>query len=62
MTSWTLAAREQRPLTFTLHPEILGRPHRLTVLDELLRAAREHACEVVTLERSAHRFQRDGMK
>jgi peptidoglycan-N-acetylglucosamine deacetylase len=33
-----LAAAESRPLTLTLHPEILGRPHRLDVLRRALDA------------------------
>ena len=34
-----LAAEERRPVTVTLHPEILGRPHRV----DLLRGVLEHA-------------------
>ena len=30
------AVAERRHLTFTLHPEILGRPHRIAVLQRLL--------------------------
>jgi peptidoglycan/xylan/chitin deacetylase (PgdA/CDA1 family) len=30
------AAAEQRHITFTLHPEILGRPHRIGVLQRLI--------------------------
>jgi peptidoglycan-N-acetylglucosamine deacetylase len=35
------AVAEDRHITYTLHPEILGRPHRLGVLRRLLEAARE---------------------
>jgi peptidoglycan/xylan/chitin deacetylase (PgdA/CDA1 family) len=35
-----LAAAEARPLTLTLHPEILGRPHRIDVLRRALEDAR----------------------
>jgi peptidoglycan-N-acetylglucosamine deacetylase len=37
------ATAEQRHITYTLHPEVLGRPHRLPVLQRLLEAARESA-------------------
>ena len=42
-----LAADERRPITLTLHPDILGRPHRI----DLLRRVLEHAArlEVPTL-------------
>jgi peptidoglycan-N-acetylglucosamine deacetylase len=33
------AVAEERHITYTLHPEILGRPHRLPVLERLLDAA-----------------------
>jgi peptidoglycan/xylan/chitin deacetylase (PgdA/CDA1 family) len=38
-----LAAAERRPLTLTLHPEILGRPHRADVLRRVLELARRCA-------------------
>jgi peptidoglycan/xylan/chitin deacetylase (PgdA/CDA1 family) len=38
-----LAATEHRPLTLTLHPEILGRPHRVDVLRRVLAVARRHS-------------------
>ena len=44
-----LAVREHRPITFTLHPDILGRPHRIDVLRRLLDAARALACPAITL-------------
>jgi peptidoglycan/xylan/chitin deacetylase (PgdA/CDA1 family) len=44
-----LAVREDRPITFTLHPDILGRAHRLDVLRRLLDAARALDCNFVTL-------------
>ncbi|MDA0184364.1 polysaccharide deacetylase family protein [Solirubrobacter phytolaccae] len=37
-----LAAKEDRPVTLTLHPEILGRPERAHVLREVLTAAARH--------------------
>ncbi len=36
------AADEDRDVTFTLHPEILGRPHRIDVLRRLLDAVTGH--------------------
>ena len=45
-----IAAAEQRPLTVTLHPEILGRPHRVAVLERLLADAAELGCPASTLE------------
>jgi peptidoglycan/xylan/chitin deacetylase (PgdA/CDA1 family) len=43
-----VAQRERRPLTVTLHPEILGRPHRLDVLRWLLDAATLDEVPIVT--------------
>lgn len=42
------AIDEDRPLTVTLHPEILGRPHRVDVLRRLLDAACAAGLELVT--------------
>ena len=36
------AGGEDRDVTFTLHPEILGRPHRIDVLRRLLDAVTGH--------------------
>jgi peptidoglycan-N-acetylglucosamine deacetylase len=51
-----LAVREARPVVFTLHPDILGRAHRLDVLRRVLDAARTLGCAAVSLGRiaSAH--------
>jgi peptidoglycan/xylan/chitin deacetylase (PgdA/CDA1 family) len=49
----SLAAREHRPITFTLHPDILGRPYRLDVLRRVLDAARSFGCEPARLSRLA---------
>ncbi len=43
-----LAAAEARPLTFTLHPEILGRPHRADVLRRVLEDAARLGLPAVT--------------
>jgi peptidoglycan-N-acetylglucosamine deacetylase len=43
-----LAAAEDRPLTLTLHPEILGRPHRADVLRRALEYAGELGMELVS--------------
>jgi peptidoglycan/xylan/chitin deacetylase (PgdA/CDA1 family) len=48
-----LAVAEERLLTVTLHPEILGRPHRVAVLERLLDRARELRCPTVTLAAAA---------
>jgi len=42
------AIDEDRHLTVTLHPEILGRPHRVDVLRRLLDTARAAGVELVT--------------
>jgi peptidoglycan/xylan/chitin deacetylase (PgdA/CDA1 family) len=42
------AAAEERHVTYTLHPEILGRPHRIAVLQRLLDAVRESGAEHLT--------------
>ena len=36
-----LAEAERRHITFTLHPEILGRPHRVAILERLIDDAQE---------------------
>jgi peptidoglycan-N-acetylglucosamine deacetylase len=43
-----LAAAEDRELTLTLHPEILGRPHRVDVVRAVLRRAAELGVPAVT--------------
>ncbi|WP_053226457.1 polysaccharide deacetylase family protein [Solirubrobacter soli] len=43
-----LAADERRAITLTLHPEILGRPHRADILRRVLDLARELGFEAVT--------------
>jgi peptidoglycan/xylan/chitin deacetylase (PgdA/CDA1 family) len=43
-----LAAAEDRELTLTLHPEILGRPHRVDVLRSVLALAAELGMPAVT--------------
>jgi peptidoglycan/xylan/chitin deacetylase (PgdA/CDA1 family) len=43
-----LAATEGRAITLTLHPEILGRPHRVDVLRRVLELARRRGLEPVT--------------
>jgi peptidoglycan/xylan/chitin deacetylase (PgdA/CDA1 family) len=48
-----LAATERRAITLTLHPEILGRPHRVDVLRRVLERARRRALEPVTHRRLA---------
>ena len=47
------ANAEERHVTFTLHPEILGRPHRLVVLRRLLEAVRESGAAHLTHSRAA---------
>jgi peptidoglycan-N-acetylglucosamine deacetylase len=43
-----VAAAEVRPLTFTLHPEILGRPSRIDVLRRILDDARRLGIPAIT--------------
>lgn len=43
-----LACEEARPLTVTLHPEILGRPHRLDLLRRVLEHAARRGIPAVT--------------
>jgi peptidoglycan/xylan/chitin deacetylase (PgdA/CDA1 family) len=51
------AIEEQRPLTVTMHPEVIGRPHRLVILERLLRQALEAGIEIVTHEDLAAAFR-----
>jgi peptidoglycan-N-acetylglucosamine deacetylase len=43
-----LAAGEGRPITLTLHPDILGRPHRIDVLRRVLEQAGRHGVPTLT--------------
>jgi peptidoglycan/xylan/chitin deacetylase (PgdA/CDA1 family) len=43
-----LAAGDQRAITLTLHPEILGRPHRVEIVRQVLELAGELGLPVVT--------------
>jgi peptidoglycan-N-acetylglucosamine deacetylase len=52
-----LTAAERRPLTVTLHPEILGRPHRVDVLRRLLERVRTLGVEPLTHGRLAGRLR-----
>ena len=52
------ASAERRHVTFTLHPEILGRPHRLVVLERLLEAVRESGATHLTHSRAAELARR----
>jgi peptidoglycan-N-acetylglucosamine deacetylase len=49
------AARERRHVTFTLHPEILGRPHRIGALDAIVRRVIALGGQLVTHETAAQR-------
>jgi peptidoglycan/xylan/chitin deacetylase (PgdA/CDA1 family) len=49
----SLATREDRPIVFTLHPDILGRAHRLDVLRRVIDAARTLDCDFAPLCRLA---------
>lgn len=57
-----LAAAEARALTITVHPEIIGRPHRLAVLRRVLAAASDAGCAIRPLAAiaSAHVGEQDG--
>ena len=46
-----LAATEDRTITLTLHPEVLGRPHRVDLLSDVL--AQAHSLELPILMHSA---------
>jgi peptidoglycan/xylan/chitin deacetylase (PgdA/CDA1 family) len=47
------AVAEERHITFTLHPEILGRPYRVALLERLLEAVRKSGAEHITHARAA---------
>jgi peptidoglycan/xylan/chitin deacetylase (PgdA/CDA1 family) len=61
---WTreidLAADEQRAITVTLHPEILGRPHRVPLLRRVLAHAAARDVPALTHAEIATRFRRPG--
>lgn len=48
MRELELATTEERPITLTLHPEIVGRPHRLDVLRRVLERAAELGMRTLT--------------
>jgi peptidoglycan-N-acetylglucosamine deacetylase len=52
------AVAEERHITYTLHPEILGRPYRLPVLQRLLEAIRDRGATHVTHSRAAELARR----
>jgi peptidoglycan-N-acetylglucosamine deacetylase len=47
------AVRERRLLTITMHPEVIGRPHRLAALERVIGVALEEAVPLVTHELAA---------
>jgi peptidoglycan/xylan/chitin deacetylase (PgdA/CDA1 family) len=47
------AVREQRLLTITMHPEVIGRPHRLAALERVIEVAVEEAVPLVTHQLAA---------
>jgi peptidoglycan/xylan/chitin deacetylase (PgdA/CDA1 family) len=51
-----LAAAEDRPLTITLHPDILGRPHRIDILRLTLQLAATLGMRTLTHAALATRF------
>jgi peptidoglycan/xylan/chitin deacetylase (PgdA/CDA1 family) len=61
---WTreidLAAEERRPITVTLHPEILGRPHRVSLLRRVLDHAQARGIPPATHAEVATRCRRPG--
>jgi len=61
---WTreieLAALERRAITVTLHPEILGRPHRVGMLRRALEHAADRGVPTVTHSQLATRCRRPG--
>jgi peptidoglycan-N-acetylglucosamine deacetylase len=52
------ALAEERHITYTLHPEILGRPYRLPVLQRLLEAVRESGTRHLTHAEAAEAARR----
>jgi peptidoglycan/xylan/chitin deacetylase (PgdA/CDA1 family) len=40
-------------LTYTFHPHVLGRGHRLIMLEKLIRRLRENGARFVTMEQAA---------
>jgi peptidoglycan/xylan/chitin deacetylase (PgdA/CDA1 family) len=61
---WTreidLASDERRPITVTLHPEVLGRPHRAPLLRRVLEHAAARGIPAVTHAELATRCRRPG--
>ena len=61
---WTheldLAAEERRAITVTLHPEILGRPHRVRLLRRVLEHAAARGIPALTHAEVATRCRRPG--
>jgi peptidoglycan/xylan/chitin deacetylase (PgdA/CDA1 family) len=47
------AVREQRLLTITMHPEVIGRPHRVVALERVMEAAVEAGVPLVSHELAA---------
>lgn len=47
-------------LTFTMHPQVIGRGHRMLMLEQLIDALRQLGATFTTLEDAAARFQARG--
>jgi peptidoglycan-N-acetylglucosamine deacetylase len=47
------AIAERRALTLTMHPEVIGRPHRLVALEHVLQIARADGAALVSHEQLA---------
>jgi peptidoglycan/xylan/chitin deacetylase (PgdA/CDA1 family) len=45
-------------LNYTFHPFVIGRGHRMMVLEKLMRTLAEHGAEFCTMEEAAARFDR----
>jgi peptidoglycan/xylan/chitin deacetylase (PgdA/CDA1 family) len=52
------AVAERRLLTITMHPEVIGRPHRLAVLEHVLEIARAEGIPLVSHAEAADRSAR----
>jgi peptidoglycan/xylan/chitin deacetylase (PgdA/CDA1 family) len=53
-----LAAQEQRHLTYTMHPEIIARGHRITILERLIEHLHTHHTPTVSHHDAAARLDR----
>jgi peptidoglycan/xylan/chitin deacetylase (PgdA/CDA1 family) len=53
---WMVDHLERGIVTYTFHPQVIGRGHRMLVLERLIRRLRELGCEFMTMEEALEQW------